>query len=198
MPPNVLDEVVKAVGSATDALESGDTKRATELLTWAKSVATRSGTIREALGVTYYAAGKYAEAHSELLAYRRLSASQDQNHLLADCARAAGRHDKVHEYVEQMIAADVEPSRVAEGLIVLAGDRADVGDLEGALDTLRRADLDPVKVEPWHPRVWYVAGDLSERLGLLEQAREYFGAILAVDDEFGDVEDRLAALEQAD
>lgn len=194
MPAGVLDDVVKAVGAATDAMEQGDLKRARELLAWAKSTAPRSATIRETLGIAHYAAGDYAQAHSELQAYRRLSALQDQNHILADCARAMERHDKVAEYVQAMIAAKVDPARVAEGLIVWAGDRADRGDLEGAFETLQRADLDPVKVQPWHPRVWYVAGDLSERLGNLGQAREYFEAILAVEDDFGDVDERLAAL----
>jgi Tfp pilus assembly protein PilF len=194
-PPAVLDDVVKAVAAATDALQAGDDDRALELLSWAKSVAPRTATIRESLGIVLYAAGRYPEAHSELLAYRRLSGAQDQNHVLADCARAAGREDKVLEYVEQMIQAEVSSDRIAEGLIVLAGDRADHGDLEGALSTLERAGLDPVEVQPYHPRLWYVAADLSERLGRNDQAREYFEAILAVDDEFGDVHERLAALE---
>lgn len=193
-PPNVLDEVVKAVGAAAEALQAGDTKRATELLTWAKSAASRTATIREALGITHYVAGRYAEAHSELLAYRRLSGSADQNHLLADCARALGKPEKVTEYVDGMIAARVEASRIAEGLMVLAGERADRGDLEGALTAVQRAKLDPDRVEDWHPRIWYLTGDLLERLGRRDEARQYFEAIAAVDDEFGDVEERLAAL----
>jgi tetratricopeptide (TPR) repeat protein len=194
-PPLALDDVVKAVGVATEALEQGDLPRATELLLWAKATAPRTATVREALGVTHYAAGRFADAHSELLAYRRLSGAQDQNHLLADCARAAGRADKVRDYVEEMLDTDVDPARAAEALIVLASDRADRGDLDGGLETLQRADLDPEKVQPWHPRVWYVAADLCERLGRSDDAREYFEAILAVDEEFGDVEERLAALE---
>ena len=195
VPQNSLDDVVKAVGAAAEALSGGNTDRATELLTWAKSAASRTATIREALGITHYVAGRYAEAHAELLAYRRLSGSADQNHLLADCARAMGRPDKVAEYVDAMIAANVEPERVAEGLIVLAGDRADRGDLEDALTAVQRAKLDPDRVLPWHPRIWYVAGDLLERLGRTAEAREYFDAVYAVDDEFGDVEERLAGLE---
>lgn len=193
-PPAAVDDVVKAVGVAAQSLEEGDTDQAIVLLQWAKSAAPRTATIREALGVAFYTAERYGEAQSELLAYRRLSGSADQNHLLADCARALGKPEKVAPYVDEMIAAGVDAERVAEGVIVVAGERADRGDLEGALEAVLRLDLNPVEIQPWHPRVWYVAGDLSERLGRTEQARDFFLAILAIDDEFGDVEQRLAAL----
>lgn len=193
--PSALDDVVKAVAGAAEALEQGSLDMALELLAWAKSTAPRSPTVRESLGIALYTAERYHEAHSELLAYRRLSAAQDQNHLLADCARALGRQDKVVEYVEEMMAAGVEPARVAEGLMVVAGERADRGDLDGALETLHRADLDPPAVQGWHPRLWYLAGDLCERLGRVEKARDYFEAILAIDPEFGDADQRLSALD---
>ena len=194
VPAAAVDDVVKAVGVAAQALESGDLARATELLEWAKSAAPRSGTIREALGVVHYQAGRFAQAQSELLTYRRLSGSHDQNHLLADCVRATGRPEKADEYVDEMIAAGVEPERVAEGLLVLAGVRADRGDFDAALQTLHRAELDPDIIRPWHPRLWYAAADLLERMGQTAQARDYFEAIQSVDEEFGDVDERLAAL----
>lgn len=187
---------MRAYGAASDALMEGDLARAAELLAWAKHVAPRSAVVREALGVVRYSQGEYAAAQSELLTYRRLSGRQDQNHLLADCARAAGRPDRVSEYVEEMIAADVAQDRVVEGLIVLAGDRADRGDLHGAIQALGRATLDPTSIEAWHPRLWYVAADVSERMGDEDQARDYFGAILAVDEGFEDVAERLAALDR--
>ena len=194
VPAASVDDVVKAVGGAAAALQDGDTDQAISLLQWAKSVAPRTATIREALGVALYAAERYGEAQSELLAYRRLSGSPDQNHLLADCARALGKPEKVQPYVEDMVAAGVDAERIAEGMIVLAGERADRGDLEGALDAIRRVDLHPTQIQPWHPRVWYMAGDLSERLGRTDEARDFFLAISAVDEDFGDVEQRLAAL----
>ena len=195
-PPAALDDVMRAYGSASDALLEGDLARAAELLAWAKQVAPRSAVVREAHGVVHYSRGEYAAAQSELLTYRRLSGRQDQNHLLADCARAAGRPDKVSEYVEEMIAGGVGQDRVVEGLIVLAGDRADRGDMHGALETLGRATLDPTSIEAWHPRLWYVAADVCERMGDEDRARDFFEAILAVDEGFEDVADRLAALDR--
>jgi tetratricopeptide (TPR) repeat protein len=191
-----LDDLIRAYTAAGEALAEGDLDRALGVLEWAKALAPRSVMVREALGVARYHAGQFAEAHAELAAYRRLSGRQDQNHVLADCARAAGRHDKVVEYVNAMLAADgVHAERIAEGLIVQAGDRADRGDLRGALAVLERAGLDPDEVEPWHPRLWYAAGDVAARMGDVETARDYFEAITAVTDEFLDVEERLAALD---
>ena len=193
--PAVVEDVAKAFGAAGEALEQGDETRAKELLEWAKAVAPRSAMVREALGVLRYALGDLKGAQSELQTYRRLTGRADQNHLLADCARAAGRREKVNELVDQMFAQRVKAERLAEGLLVLAGDRADHDDLQGALDVLERADLQPARVQLWHLRLWYMAADLSQRLGRTEEARDYFEAIVLLDEDFGDAADRLAALE---
>ncbi|MDQ3973446.1 MAG: tetratricopeptide repeat protein, partial [Actinomycetota bacterium] len=161
---------------------------------WAKAAAPRSVAVRELLGVACYRAGDFPRARRELLAYRRMSGRHDQNHLLADCARAAGRYDQAAEYVAQMERQGAPPDRLAEGLIVLAGARAERGDARGALEVLERADLRPARVQPWHPRLWYVAADLCARLGELQQAREYLEAIAAVEEDFLDVSELLRAL----
>ncbi|MEX0659603.1 MAG: hypothetical protein WD080_10765 [Egibacteraceae bacterium] len=194
--PGEAEDVVAAFGGAGDALVAGDLDRATELLVWAKSAAARSSVIREALGVVRYHAGDFPGAHSELLAYRRLSGRQDQNHLLADCARAAGRPEKVVEYVGAMDGDTVPADRVAEGILVLAGDRADRGDTQGALRALERADLAPTDVQDYHVRLWYLAADLSERLGDREAARDYLDAISAVEPDYLDAAERLEALDR--
>jgi tetratricopeptide (TPR) repeat protein len=193
--PGELDDVVRSFAAAEEALTEGNAARAVEVLTWAKSVAPRSAAVREALGIAHYLGGDFGPAHSELLAYRRLSGNHDQNHLLADCARALGKPDKVGEYVQEMQAANAPPDRLAEGIIVLAGDRADRGDVEGALAVLDRVGLNPEQVEGHHLRVWYFAADLAQRLGRTDEAREYLEAITAVDEEFLDAADQLAALE---
>lgn len=192
------DDVAAAYGAAGEALADGRVQDALELLEWAKSAAARSAAVREALGVARYHAGDFAGAQRELLAYRRLSGRHDQNHLLADCARATGHADKVVAYVDEMVAAGVTQDRCAEGAIVLAGARADRGDFEGALHALDRVDLAPAHVEDHHVRVWYLAADLSERAGDPAAARDYLEAVAAVDPDFLDVTERLDALTHSD
>ncbi len=183
---------MKAFGRAGDLLLDGDPEAAMPYLEWAKATAPRSAVVREALGIARYASGDLPGAASELTAYRRLSGEVDQNHLLADAARAAGQHDRVEDYVAAMERAPRVPrDRVVEALIVLAGSRADAGDLVGGLRVLERAGLEPERVEHWHPRLWYAAADLAQRLGDEALAGEYAEAIRAVDDDFEDVRERF-------
>lgn len=193
-PQAALDDLRRAIGEAHDALEGDEHERSVELLRWAKSVAPGSWAVREAYGVALYRAGEYAKAHSELLTYRRLTNRQDQNHLLADCARAMDRSVKVDEYVEAMRSAPVPPDRLAEAVIVQAGVRADRGDLRGALGVLKSSGLEADRLVPWHPRMWYAAGDLAQRMGDVEAARGYFAAIIAVGDDELDAQARLDEL----
>lgn len=196
VPSSAFDDVVKAFGAAGEALADGDPERAAPLLEWAKTMAPRAAVVREALGIVRYQLGDFSAASSELSAYRRMSGREDQNHLLADSARAAGRHDRVREYVEAMTSApDVGRDRIVEGALVLSGDLADQGQLAEALAVLQRADLAPTRIEPWQPRLWYAAADLSERLGDSDGANDYFEAILAVDPLFLDAAERLAMLD---
>lgn len=197
--PQDVDDVAAAVILAGTALEEGDGDRALDLLQWAKSRATRAIAIREALGITHYLRGEWADAQRELLTYRRLSGRLDQNHLLADASRALGHHDKAVAYVEDMAsgfdAGSVLLERYAEGLLVLAGMRADRGQMAAALRTLERAPLPDDSVGTTHARIWYAAGDIAERMGDTERAREYFDAVLAVDEEFMDAAQRRTALD---
>jgi tetratricopeptide (TPR) repeat protein len=193
--PDEVEDVTKAYGAAGAALAAGDAQGALTYLRWAKGVASRSAVLREALGVALYEAGEYEAAHAELLAYRRMSGRADQNHLLADCARALGRVDKVGAYVEEMRATPQVPGeRLVEGLIVLAGHRADAGDVAGALAALDGADLEPERVQPWHPRVWFLAATLAERLGDAAMQREYLEAVVAVEEDYLDARERLEGL----
>lgn len=189
---DLLDDLVKAYGMAGAALAEGDAVGALPYLEWAKAVAARSSSVREALGIVRYQLGEFSAAAAELATYRRLSGRQDQNHLLADCARATGHPERVSEYIDAMAAVPGMPrARLVEGLLVLAGAAGDRGDWAAAFAALARADLTPARVEPWHPRVWYAAADLAERAGDPERAREYLEAVVSVDPDFLDAATRL-------
>lgn len=188
-----LDAVATAYADAGQALQDGETGRAITTLRDVKGRASRSWAVREALGIALYLDEQYPEAARELGAYRRMSGRQDQNHLLADCARADGQIEKAEDLVDEMMAARVPPDRLAEGLLVVAGARADRGDPDAALAVLHRMDLEPRTVEPYHLRLWYLAADLEERRGDTDAATGYLEAIATIDPSFLDVAERLAA-----
>ncbi len=188
-PAGAVDDLARALGAAEEAIARGDAARAVEVLTWAKSVATRSWAVREALGIALYLEGRFAEAQRELLTYRRLSGRHDQNHLLADCARATGRVDQAVAHVEAMIEAAVEEERLAEGLLVVAGARLEAGEPHGALAALRRLELDVEEPEPYHLRLWHLAARAAREAGQDETAQRWRARIAEAD------ADALAALD---
>ena len=196
--PGQVDDVANAVGTAAEAMAEGDLPRALELLEWAKAKAPRSVAIREGLGVAHYLDQDFEAAQRELQAYRRMSGKADQNHLLADAARALGRPERVGELAEEVIAAhekgQVPLDRVIETIIVQAGMTADQGKPDVALAILDRAPLPEGGVSIPHGRVWFAAGDIAESMGDLERAREYFAAAVLVEDDFLDAEERLESL----
>ena len=93
-------------------------------------------------------------------------------------------------------AGDVDRERVVEGLIVLAAELADQGDPAAGLAVLDRAGLHPTRIESWHPRAWYAAADLAERMGDEDLARDYLEAVVAVDPEMLDAAERLSMMDE--
>lgn len=179
--PDVREDVLRALTAAEAALEQGDVQRAVDVLDWARQVAPRSWAVREALGVARYLQGDYGAAQRELQTYRRLTGSQDQNHLLADCARANGRLERAQAEVDAMMEAAVAEERVAEGLMVLAGALRDRGDLHGALAQLRRGRFERADPALHHLRMAFLASELAEQQGEVAEAARLRAAIAAVD-----------------
>lgn len=182
---------------ALTALDDRDGATALPHLQWVKGRLPRLASVREALGVALYLEEDYAAASSELSTYRRLTGSTSQNHLLADCLRATGEGaDRIPELVEAMgHDPEVEDTALVEGHIVWASwlaDRGDVGAGRAALEPVLEAAPDPV--EEHHLRGWYVAGDLAERAGDEDEARRWFGLVVASSSGFFDTEERLAGL----
>ncbi len=148
----------------------------------------------ELLGLGLYHTGKWKEALSELLTFRRLTASLEHNHVIADLYRALERPDKALETTAEVSAAEVTPETWVETMIVAAGALADKGDLNRAITMLARADPGPGPVQEYFLRHWYARADLLERAGRADEARNLWRKIVTEDPDFFDAEDRLSGL----
>lgn len=192
--------VAKALTLAAEAIEADEPETALPYLEWAKSMAPRSPSVREALGVARYLSSDWSGALLELQAYRRFTGRNDQNHLIADCLRGLGRPPgKLAELVREMDVGRDGPERVAEGAIVWASALADhTGPGTGRAVLQRYLETLPAtnSLEPYELRMWYVAGDLAERDGDPQAAEQWFRRVAQADPHAFDVAERLAALER--
>lgn len=193
----LADEVGLAVMLAGDAIDEDAPDDAVPYLAWAKQVAPRAPSIREALGVAHYLRGDFKAALNELRAYKRLSGSDDQDHLVADCLRATGASSaEVGALVQAMADGDAPADRRLEALLVWAGAVADAGDVAAGRAVLRRADralVDAAGADA-RDRLTYVAGDLAERAGDLDAARKAFARLVEQAEDAYDAAERLERL----
>lgn len=153
-----------------------------------------SAAVRELYGLTLYRLGRWADAVTELEAFRQLTGTTEQHPVLADCYRALGRWTEVEELWDELREASPSAELVTEGRIVMAGAQADRGRIDDAIVTLGRGFRVPKRPQVHHLRRAYALADLHERAGDLPHARGLFERVAAVDPEFADVRDRLRAL----
>ncbi len=105
---------------AVELLERGDAGAAVAEATKAKQLSSRSGAVREVLGLALYGQERWQEALAELKAYRRFSGRADQNHVIADCLRAVGKPQEAVPLAEEELRAKVPHEAKAEAVIVAA------------------------------------------------------------------------------
>ncbi|HVE62738.1 MAG TPA: tetratricopeptide repeat protein [Mycobacteriales bacterium] len=165
----------------------------------AKALAGRSGAVREAVGVTAYAAGEYAVALAELRAARRITGSAEHLPLLADCERGLGRPDRALAVAAEPAAKSLDRASRVELAIVVSGARRDLGQAAAAVLALQGKDLDSDEVHDWTPRLWYAYAEALLAAGRVDDARTWFAATVAVDDDDStDASTRLAMLSHQD
>lgn len=192
-------EVKLALSLGSAASEEDDHPKAHRYLAWAKHLAPRSAVVRESLAIALYRAGDLRAALSELQAYRRISGSDDQNHLLADCLRAEGREPEKAIEVGLLLAddagADIE--RRVEAAIVVAAVHLDQRRPSRAAGViapfLEGPGAKPVPPESTVRLLW-VAADVAEADGDARRAVAALERLRSLDPEYPDVTERLAAL----
>ena len=89
--------------------------------------------VREAAAITAYATGRYAEALREFRTVTRLSGSNEHLALVADCERGLGRPEKALELASSPPAATLPRTAQVELQMVVAGARADMGQIDAGL-----------------------------------------------------------------
>ena len=149
----------------------------------AQRLAPRLAATREALGLAAYLSDRYAEALSELRAARRITGSNHQWAVMADCERGLGRPEKALEMAQAPEAKELDKATQIELRIVAAGARRDLGQPDAAVVLLQGADLTPAQPEPWTARLRYAYAEALLDSDREEEAREWFARASEVDPE---------------
>ncbi len=192
--PRLVPRLGERLSEAARAYERDRYLDALRLLRTLAKAAPGAPAVRELYGLTLYRLGRWEEAIGQLEAYRRLSGSLDQLPVVADCHRALGHYRQAEEAWDELRLSSPAPDVLAEGRLVMAGARADQGDVRGAIALLSRVSRQVRAPRPHHLRQWYALADLYERSGDLPRARQLFDLVARHDRQLADVTERLAGL----
>ncbi len=155
----------------------------------------RIAVVRETAGLVAYRAGEWAEAISELRAARRMGGGAGHLPVMADAERALGHPERAIELGRSAEATELDEVGRLELRIVVAGARADLGQLDAALVSLRSDVAAADERTPGRARLLYAYADLLEQSGQLSDAvRTFMQALEADADEETDADERLNAL----
>jgi hypothetical protein len=177
--PNA-EAVARHLVAAGDLLDANP-ERALEYARAARARAARVSVVREAVGFAAYRAGEWAEALSELRAARRMSGDPRALPVMADCERALGRPQQAIRLLRDRDVAKLDAETYAELLIVVAGARRDLGQLDTALTVLAKGGLDRDRPRPGSIRLWYAYADALAAADRRQEAAQWFAAAAALD-----------------
>lgn len=133
----------------------------------------RLAVVREAAGMTAYAAGKYSEALREFRTYRRISG--DNAHLpeMVDAERALGRRDKALEMAAEAQVDRLPATSRVELAMVVSGIHLDQDNPTAAVKALEIAELNPRRGFSYSPRLFRAYAQALEASGRAQDARKW-------------------------
>jgi Tetratrico peptide repeat len=115
--------------------------------------------------------------------------------LIADCERGVGRPERAIELSRAPEAAALTGDDADELRIVVAGARADLGQLEQALAVLAAPPPDPTRTGLTAARLCYAYADTLLALGRKDEALQWFLKAAGADvDGVTDAEERIGEL----
>lgn len=193
--PEGLGEIVgRHLVAADRLLVDGDVAGARLHIAAAKRRAGRVAPVREAAGITAYLAGDYAEAVAELRTVRRMTGSNAYVPMMADCERGLGKPQRALEIIREVDPKSVDGDTRVELLLVAAGARADMGQLEAAVVLLQVPELTKLPKGASRARLQYAYADLLERVGRETEARQWMRK--AADSDVDGVTDAVERVEE--
>ena len=181
LPESLQERVGRHLLAAEIAIGEDDMETALAHSRQAKKLAGRVAVVREANGTIEYLAGEYAAALNELRAVRRMTGSNDFVAMMADCERGLGRPEKAIEFLKSIPTKELAPETAIEALMVSAGARADMGQVDAALLMLNVGALTSLPAGDLRARMQESYSDLLDKAGRIEQAREWRSKALKSD-----------------
>ena len=149
----------------------------------ARRRAARLPIVREATAETAYAAGDWATALSEYRALQRMGGAADYLPVMADCERALGRPREALKLAKDAASQQLDPAMQLEMVIVEAGARADLGQVDEALRLVDQALNTRRGPREAFARLFYTSADLHERRGHQAEAIRRFQRAMELDEE---------------
>ncbi|MEV7664099.1 hypothetical protein [Paenarthrobacter sp. NPDC089316] len=145
----------------------------------------RLSVVREAVGLTAYAAGHYGEALREFRTYRRISGSNVHLPVMADCERGLGRPDRALDMVRSPEAQDLDAPGKVELAIVASGARTDLDQLDAAVSELEIPQLDINRAFSYSPRLFRAYAQALSAVGRTEEADKWARQALVAENALG-------------
>ncbi|MCC9206497.1 hypothetical protein [Arthrobacter sp. zg-Y769] len=145
----------------------------------------RMAVVREAVGLTAYAAEHFGEALREFRTYRRISGSNAYLPMMADCERGLGHPEKALDMARSEDAKDLDTAGQVDLAIVVSGARMDMGQFDAAVAALEIPQLDRNRAFSYSPRLFRAYADALEVAGRSEEAQKWQKQALRADEALG-------------
>ena len=188
---NRLSGRLKAAQVALERERYSEAKRIAKSLTKELSGV---AAVHEVIGLASYRMGQWRDATAALELARSIRLRIEDLPVLADCYRAQRRWNDVDAVWAELKELSPSPEVMAEGRMVAAGSLSDRGELKDAIELMLKVAAIPRRVHEYHLKQWYVLGDLYDKAGNVQKAREFFQRVALHDKDYADVTERLASL----
>jgi tetratricopeptide (TPR) repeat protein len=159
----------------------------------AKSLAPRSSTVREMLGLSAYRTGQWEEALRELRTFRRITGDVIHMPVEMDCLRALKRPGDVTKTWNLLLDLDAPASVGHEARVVYASFLLDQGKPRDAWQVIKPGRL-VASPSPGELRRWFVAAKVALEAGDKDAARRIVAALDEQEPDFEGVEELRAVL----